>query len=81
MMNLSLDRLEAIAVLSERREYAVMLDWLRDETDKRIREAIATADPRACGAAAMLQDLTDTLRNVRSIYDRTRKTESGSGIT
>lgn len=80
MMNPSIFRLEAISVLAERREYAALLDWLREERDKRIREAISTANPKACGAAAMLQDLTDTLENVKQIYDRTRKTLPGSGI-
>lgn len=80
-MRPSITRLEAMAILAERREYAVMLDWLREERDKRIREAMATANPQACGAAAMLQDLTDTLENVKALYDRTRKTLTGSGTT
>jgi hypothetical protein len=79
-MNLSLPRLEALARLAERHEYAALLAWLEEERTKRTREALQTADARACGAAALLQDLTDTLANVKPLYDHARKTASGSGI-
>lgn len=78
-MNPSLFRLESIAVLAERREFAVLLEWLDDERAKRTREALASADARACGAAALLQDLTDILANAKTLYDRARKTLAGSG--
>lgn len=79
MMNLSLARLEALSKLTERHEYAVLLAWLEEESAKRTREALNTANPQACGAAALLQDLTDTLANARTLYDRARKTVDGSG--
>jgi predicted LPLAT superfamily acyltransferase len=78
-MNLSLLQLEALAKLAERHEYAVLVAWLDDERGKRVREALHTANPQACGAAALLQDLTDTLANVRELYNQARNTAKGSG--
>lgn len=78
-MNLSLSQLEALAKLAERSEYRVLLTWLDDERAKRTREALHTANPQACGAAALLQDLTDTLANVKILYNHARKTVTGSG--
>lgn len=81
-MNIPLPQLEAIAKLSERYEYAVLMAVLRDECAKRTREALNTANPQACGAAALLQDLIDTLGNARILYDRARKTAAGgSGLS
>ncbi len=78
-MNPSLPQLEALSKLAERHEYAVVLAWLDEERVKRIREALHTANPQACGAAALLQDLADTLKNAKILYDRARKTVAGSG--
>lgn len=80
-MNIPLPQLEALAKLSERYEYAVLMAVLRDECAKRTREALNTANPQACGAAALLQDLIDTLGNARILYDRARKTAIGSGLS
>lgn len=79
MLNVAVPRLEALAKLAERHEYAALLDWLNEECAKRTREALNTADARACGAAALLHELTDTLANVQNIFHHVRKTASGSG--
>jgi len=78
-MNLSLSQLEALTKLAERFEYAVLVAWLDDERWTRTREALNTANPQACGAAALLQDLVTTLRNAKILYDQARKTAQGSG--
>ncbi len=78
-MNLSLPQLEALAKLAERHEYAVLVAWLDDERGKRTREALNTANPQACGAAALLQDLVTMLRDAKILYDQARNTAKGSG--
>ena len=80
-MNLSLSQLEALSKLAERPEYVVLVGWLDAECAKRTREALVTANPQACGAAALLQDLTGTLENVKTLYHQARNTQKGSGTS
>lgn len=79
-MNLSHEQLSELARLAERREYAVLLGWLSDESAKLTRKAVTTADAHTCGAATLLQDLVTTLSAVQSLYQQTAKTENGSSI-
>jgi len=79
-MNLSHEQLSELARLAERREYAVLLGWLSDESTKLTRTAVTTADAHTCGAATLLQDLVTMLSTVQSLYQQTTKTGNGSSI-
>ena len=79
-MNLSHEQLSELARLAERREYAVLLGWLSDESAKLTRKAVTTADAHTCGAATLLQDLVTMLSTVQSLYQQATKTGNGSSI-
>ena len=72
----TLTQLADLAHLAERREYAVLLEWLTQESAKLTREAISTADAHRCGAATWAQTLITLLANVQELH-RSAKT-SGS---
>lgn len=72
MINPPFPHLAALARLADRIEYGQLVEWLTDESVKLTREAVISANPQACGAAALLQDLVETLTNVQSQYQRAR---------
>jgi len=79
-MKLSTEQLSELARLAERREYAVLLGWLSEESVRLTRTAVTTADAHTCGAATQLQDLVTTLSTVQELYRQTTKTGNGSSI-
>lgn len=77
-MNPTLTQLTALAHLSERREYADLLEWLAVESEALTRKGLSTADPHTCGAATLLQDLRGVLENAQSLHKQAMKTLIGS---
>lgn len=74
MLKWSDEQIKRLYQLSQQDEFKTLLDWMKASADKITRDALQSADARACGAAAMLQDLTDLLGSVETLYKDRRNT-------
>jgi hypothetical protein len=81
MLPLTPLQIERMARLIHDADFAVVRTWIRDSEQKITRDALRSANPQLCGAAAVLQDLTATLDSLPDLYQTSRKTLSGSAFT
>lgn len=57
MIRFSDEQLRSIAGMQNLSGWKSFRAWLQASLDAKTKQALATADPKACGAASMLQDL------------------------
>jgi len=77
MIRLDPIQIDTFYRLSRQGEFAVFAAWLRDSSQALTWDALRSANPQACGAAALLQDLIGTLDSIPNLY-HARKTNPGS---
>jgi hypothetical protein len=81
MLPLTPTQIERIARLIHDPDFAVVRAWLRDSEIKMTANALRSANPQQCGAAAVLQDLNAVLDSLPDLYHSTRKTPDGSAFS
>jgi len=81
MLPLTVVQIERLTRLSKDPDFAVLRGWLAASEQKMTRDALHSANPQQCGAAALLQDLTATLESLPDLYSMARKTPSGSAFS
>lgn len=77
MLRLDQNQIDTLSRIIQQREFVVFVAWLRDSSQALTRDALRSANPQACGAAALLQDLIATLDSIPDLY-HARKTNPGS---
>ena len=77
MIRLDPSQIDTFYRISRQGDFSAFVDWLRDSSQALTRDALRSANPQACGAAALLQDLIGTLDSIPDLY-HARKTNQGS---
>jgi len=81
MLPLTPLQIERMARLIHDADFAVFRGWLRDSEQKMTQNALRSANPQLCGAAALLQDLNAELDKLPDLYQSARKTPDGSAFS
>ena len=79
MLRLDPGQIDTFYRLSRQGDFSAFVNWLRDSSQALTRDALRSANPQACGAAALLQDLIGTLDSIPDLY-HSRKTNPGSAL-
>lgn len=80
MLKLTDEQIQQLYQLSQQSEFKMLLDWIKSSADKITRDALQSANPKSCGAAAVLQDLSDDLGAIERVYHDRRNTNAPSNF-